>query len=45
LRLLAQVEVQALARQLTVHYGEEPVRTSTFSCWRPAFGVGLAYSM
>jgi hypothetical protein len=45
LRLLAQVEGQALARRMTLNYGEEPVRTTTFSRWRPAFGLGLAYSM
>jgi hypothetical protein len=45
LRLLAQVELNALARKLTVQYGEEPARTMAFSRWRPAFGVGLAYPL
>jgi hypothetical protein len=45
LRLLAQVELQALARRITVQYGEEPVLTTAFSRWRPAFGLGLSYSM
>jgi hypothetical protein len=44
LRVLAHVELQALARAMTVRYGEEPVRTMTFSRWRPAFGLGLAYA-
>lgn len=44
LRVLAQVEWQALARAMTARYSEEPVRTMTFSRWRPAFALGLAYA-
>lgn len=44
LRVLAQVEWQALARGMKVRYGEEPVRTMAFSRWRPAFALGLAYA-
>jgi hypothetical protein len=44
LRVLAQAELQALARAMTLHYGEEHLRTMTFSRWRPAFGLGLGYA-
>jgi hypothetical protein len=46
LRLLAQVEMQALARQMMIQAGEDRViSTTAFARWRPAFGLGLAYSM
>jgi hypothetical protein len=45
LRLLAQVELQALARRMTVRCVEDCIRDTAFSRWRPAFGLGLAYPM
>ncbi len=44
LRMLAQVESQALARGMKVRYGEEAVRSMAFSRWRPGFALGLAYA-
>jgi hypothetical protein len=45
LRVVGQAELRALARAMSLTYGDDVPVTTRFSRWRPLFGLGLEYAM